>query len=153
MWYGLTHLFHSLVSQVHIRHMCGATPSPMVCFRMVIYIWLHNKLTTAVELISSNGLLLAHLLEAAHVCDDDVAAFLLVPHTRGRKVHRCGTSCAWRGLLLCGGLGIPWRRRSGKPLSSPGEELYVSRSAAYVWNVQPSSVGQPGRRCFPAPVC
>ena len=56
MWYGLTHLFHSLVSQVHIRHMCGATPSPMVCFRMVIYIWLHNQLTTTVELISSNGL-------------------------------------------------------------------------------------------------
>ena len=79
MWYGLTHLFHSLVSQVHIRHMCGATPSPMVCFRMVIYIWLHNQLTTTVELISSNGLLLAHLVEAAHVCDDDVAAFLLVP--------------------------------------------------------------------------
>ena len=46
---------------------------------MVIYIWLHNQLTTTVELISSNGLLLAHLVEAAHVCDDDVAAFLLVP--------------------------------------------------------------------------
>ena len=48
---------------------------------MVIHIWLHNQLTTAVELISSNGLLLAYLVEAAVVvCDDDVAAFLLVPH-------------------------------------------------------------------------
>ena len=47
---------------------------------MVIHIWLHNQLTTAVELISSNGLLLAYLVEAERVCDDDVAAFLLVPH-------------------------------------------------------------------------
>ena len=42
-------------------------------------------------------------------------------------------------------------RRSGKPLLG-GEELYrAGRSAAYVWNVQPSVSGQPGRRCFPAP--
>ena len=39
----------------------------MVYLRMVIYIWLHNQLTTVVELISSNELLLAYLVEAGCV--------------------------------------------------------------------------------------